>query len=65
MSTFAVLFLLGLYVLVGLCLACMVMPPALPARRNVLIAVLLWPWPIAAELVRMVTGRYPRWTPFL
>lgn len=25
----------------------------------------LWPWAIAAQVVKQITGRYPNWTPDL
>jgi len=31
--------------------------------QNAYVIWALWPWPIAAHLVRLVTGRYPSWTP--
>lgn len=31
--------------------------------RNALLLVLLWPIPIAAHLVYLVTGKYPWWHP--
>lgn len=24
---------------------------------------LLWPWPVAAQITKKVTGEYPTWTP--
>ena len=24
---------------------------------------LLWPWPVAAEVVKQTTGEYPKWMP--
>jgi len=57
-------FLLGCYLLAGVVLAAMMLPLEHCVGRHVLVAILLWPWPIAAELVRMITGRYPRWAPW-
>lgn len=36
---------------------------ALPNGRNSLMVILLWPWPVAAHLVYIFRGKYPRWTP--
>jgi hypothetical protein len=38
---------------------------ALPFSRNALLVLLLWPLPVAAWLVWLVTGKYPWWTPML
>lgn len=58
------LYIGGLYLLTGTILAFIITPFSWPFRRNALLVTFLWPWPIAAELVRMLTGRYPPWTPF-
>lgn len=57
--------LLGLlaYLTVGVLLARKVCPLSWPLGHNAIAVTLLWPWLVAAELVRRVTGKYPRWTP--
>ena len=32
---------------------------------NLPLWVLAWPWPVAAEATKQVTGKYPKWTPFV
>lgn len=51
------------YLVVGLILAKIACPISFPFGRNSISVTLLWPWPVAAHLVRLVTGKYPKWTP--
>jgi hypothetical protein len=51
----------ALYGLVGSFIAACIAPLSWPFRRNALVLMLVWPWPITAWAVWLVTGRYPRW----
>lgn len=58
-------FVLLPYILVGLVVAWRTCPLSFPLGMNAVTVTLLWPWPVAAHVVSLLTGKYPRWTPWL
>jgi hypothetical protein len=54
-----------LYLTIGVILAYVLCPISFPFGRNALFVTALWPWPVAAHWVKVFTGKYPSWTPFL
>ena len=52
-----------IYLGVGVFIAAKTTPMDFPFGRNSLVVAALWPWPVAAHLVKLATGKYPSWTP--
>ena len=38
---------------------------ALSSGTHIFFFTFFWPWPIAAQIVKRITGKYPKWTPAL
>jgi hypothetical protein len=54
-----------LYLVIGQTFAYVLCPLSFPFGKNALVVTLLWPWPVAAQWVKIITGKYPSWTPDL
>lgn len=50
----------GIYLVIGLLIARKMHPMV---GHNFVVTTLLWPWPVAAEATKRITGKYPSWTP--
>lgn len=57
--------LIALYFVIGLVLAKLIAPYSFPFHINSILITFLWPWFIAAQTVKMITGKYPKWTPYI
>lgn len=54
----------GAYLAIGIALSVKAAPMSWAhPPGNLPFWILLWPWPVAAEVVKQITGDYPRWTP--
>ena len=49
---------LPIYLLVGVVIA-------IYSGTHLYFFTMLWPWAIAAQIVKWITGQYPKWTPQL